>query len=67
MEQAINTYVDRRPEGLHSDLEGVSLTGANGRRIILRNDPDGLYFGGVLVTDKNTIRNLAHVLLTYAR
>lgn len=63
-EQVDHTYATgTRGQGLHREDHGThSLVGGNGRRIIVREDADGLYVGGVLLTSHSAVRDLSDLL-----
>lgn len=63
-EQVAHTYATgARGQGLHREDHGThSLAGSNGRRIIVREDADGLYVGGVLLTSASAVRDLSDLL-----
>jgi hypothetical protein len=49
-------------------LAGVAheVVGANGRRVLVANSPDGVWLGSVLLTDAGALLNLADLLRGYA-
>lgn len=63
-EQVNHTYeTGADGPGLHrKDGHTWSLVGDNGRRIIVREDADGLYVGGVLLDDPIVVIRLANLL-----
>lgn len=65
-EQNENTYsaVGLWPGVWVEDERTHSVVGTNGRRIIVREDADGLYVGGVLLADSGVVGDLAALLTT---
>lgn len=63
-EQSDHTYTAAsRRQGVHPEDERThSVVGSNGRRIIVREDADGLYVGGVLITSHSAVRDLSDLL-----
>lgn len=58
---ALNTY-EARPgelEGATEELDTLGIVGANGRRLIARWAPDGVWIGGCLITDEAVADRLA--------
>lgn len=66
VEQQLNTYADHRPEGLHADPAGPAYVGANGRRLMLRETPEGLYLGGALIADAEQALRLTSAIERWA-
>lgn len=58
----LNSYVSDLPQGVYDHGTTLSVVGANGRRILVRDDVDGVWIGGVLVTDGAVLTALAHLL-----
>lgn len=66
MNGLLNTYATGTEAGVWTGRAGVELVGVNGRKLIVRDDPDGVYVGGVLVTCVTDLRDFAAVLLSMA-
>jgi hypothetical protein len=64
IEQHLNTYADKRAEGLYAEGDRqASLVGADHRRIIVRDAAEGLYVGGVRITDEAVATGLVDEIL----
>lgn len=66
MDALLNTYATGSQAGVWQTATGTDLVGANSRKIIVRDDPDGVYVGGVLVSSEADLRDFAAVLLSMA-
>lgn len=66
IEQLLNTYTDDRDEGVYEDPAGPAYVGANGRRLMLRKAPEGLYVGGALLTSIDDVQLFAAYLTEWA-
>jgi hypothetical protein len=58
-QMAQHTYVHQGEPGVYSHGPtphyAADVVGTNGRRLLMRDDPDGLYVGGVLLTNELAI------------
>lgn len=45
----------------------VDVVGENGRRLLVRDDPDGIYVGGALLTNSQALKLAAHLDLLVTR
>lgn len=66
MDALLNTYATGGEAGVWQAGAGTELVGSNGRKILVRDDPDGVYVGGVLVSSTDDLRDFAAVLLSMA-
>lgn len=66
MDALLNTYATGTAPGVWHTATGADLVGSNGRKLIVRDDPDGVYVGGVLVSSADDLRDFAAVLLGMA-
>jgi hypothetical protein len=57
-----NSYETVRPQGFDLDGMTASYTGVNGRRILIREDADGVYVGGVLFGSAAELAEFARLL-----
>lgn len=70
---AQHTYVSPGVPGVypHGDRHGrhfaADAVGVNGRRLLVRDDPDGVYVGGALFTTEDAYRLAAFILETTVR
>jgi hypothetical protein len=61
-----NSYETTRVRGFDVDGMTTSYTGVNGRRILIREDADGVYVGGVLFGSSAELAEFARLLDTAA-
>lgn len=72
-QSAQHTYVHQGEPGIypHGNRDGrhfaVDAVGTNGRRLLVRDDPDGVYLGGAMFTDDDALKLAAHLELMVAR
>lgn len=50
------------PPGVYTQAALTSVVGANERRILVADMPEGVYVGGVLISDPGDLANLAGIL-----
>lgn len=62
LDRRFNSYETTREPGVVVEGAATSVTGANGRRILIRDDADGVYIGGVLITSRDDLAVLVSVL-----
>lgn len=63
-QQAEHTYRADLPEGAYGNGHPAQqdIVGANGRRLILRWVPEGVYVGGCLITDREVAESLVRFI-----
>jgi hypothetical protein len=54
-----HTYRTSAEPGVSSDVSQIDIVGANGRRLIARWTPEGVYVGGCLISDADHADALA--------
>jgi len=68
-----HTYVHQGEPGLftHGNRNGspigIDAVGTNGRRLLVRDDADGVYVGGAMFTDDQALQLAAHLKLMVGR
>lgn len=67
MDALLNTYATGSAPGVWLSAAGMDLVGENKRKILIRDDPGGVYVGGVLVTDPADLRDFAQALMDMAQ
>lgn len=58
----LNSYETGLTQGVYDHGAMLSVVGANGRRLLIRDDADGVYVGGVLITEPVVLAAVAGLL-----
>lgn len=66
MNGLLNTYATGTAPGIWHTATGCDAVGSNGRKLIVRDDPDGVYVGGCQISSPDDLRDLAAILLGMA-